>query len=408
MMVLAVKHLSSYVAICSASWTGAMFLWTTPLLVPAVQTALGLTLVEAGALVTVLLTSGGVGLLLANLFMRKTSLRLIAAAGGCAVIGGLAFLGFGSSEPSGLLLAGLVGAGCGLIMSTVDPCAARLRVPERALSVAGATNTVVAAAAFVAIPLTLDHLGARWIFWSHAAMAAVGVPLLLMALPRFRPIRTTRPSADSDTRRALPIATVFLAHTLYSLGMGSYWAFLEAAGFAGGLSAATIGVATSLATILSLAAPIAAAAMGVRFGRAGPLVLGTAAFGVASAFTLIAKGPPAFIVALTLASAGIVFIPGFLGGVLIAFDQTGRSANIATAIGFLLNGAGPALGAVVCARFGLAGLAIVVLALCLGSALLHIWPARLADRLTRAGAPAPRLALEINHVGPTAGTYGAA
>jgi hypothetical protein len=133
------------------------------------------------------------------------------------------------------------------------------------------------------------------------------------------------------------------------------------------------------------------------------------AFGATSAFTLVSKGPVLFILALTLASAGIVFIPGFLGGVLIAFDQTGRAANVSSAIGFLLNGAGPALGAVITARFGLSGLALAVLGLCLGSAALHLWPALLADRFAPGRARAGALSVEINHgAGPPAETYRAA
>jgi len=386
-----------------------MFLWTTPLLVPAVQRALNMPLVTAGAFVTVLLTTGGFGLIFANPLIRRTSLRLIAAVGGLAAIGALTLLGLGGCGVNRFVLAALVGLGCGFIMATVDPSAARLAVPERALSVAGATNTIIAAAAFVIIPLALANLGARWIFWCHAAMAAVGVPLLLRVLPKARFTRPVRPDIGPPGGRASPIAMVLSAHTLYSLGMGSYWAFLEAAGFSAGLSATSIGLATSLATILSLFAPIAAAFMGARLGRAWPLALGTIGFGLTSAATLLSKGALGFTLALTLASAGIVFIPGFLGGVLIAFDRTGRAANMASAIGFLLNGAGPALGALITARFGLGGLAVAVVAMCTGAGVLELWPAFLADRFSRGLKTEGLVAVELDHgMTPRPGSYQAA
>jgi uncharacterized membrane protein YjgN (DUF898 family) len=270
-------------------------------------------------------------------------------------------------------------------MSVVPRFAARLPLPERGFGATGFSNTIIASICFAVIPMVVQHDGPRAVLWLHLVMALVLTPVILVGL-RYPGHPTVVAASLGEGRSALPpVVMMLLGNFLYSVCMGSYWAYIEPAATAAGIAPAASGALVSLATIVSLGGPALAVWMGVRWGRMLPLVLGNASFGASAAATLVAPGYSSYFIALTIASALITFLPAFTGGVLIRLDPTARVANFSSATGFLLNGAGPVAGALMIEHGGMPGLAIGVALLGLGGAVMHVWPALLVDRATGAG-----------------------
>ncbi len=117
------------------------------------------------------------------------------------------------------------------------------------------------------------------------------VPTLLVCWRHFPQNPGDRPAAAAiDWRRlAGPGTAAVLGCCLYFLMIGAVWGYLEGVARAAGLSLEQTGEALSLGLVVSLLGSAAATLMGVKFGRAGPLIV-TGVFQAGSLYLLTKLG----------------------------------------------------------------------------------------------------------------------
>lgn len=373
--------LSRYATICGVAWLGSMFLWMTPSLFLAIQQGFSWSTIDTAYVISALLMSGGIGLLVVNFFVRRFSTGAVTMIGASLELTGLLTIIFSHEFRSAMAGAATAGIGSGFIMSCAPRIAAHLDVPERGYAAAGVTNTILAATSFTFISTLSEAFGPLAMLWLHIGMICTALPLIMIGL-RGR-IEVNIASVVKNVTRPTSWPAVYLmifGHFLYSLALGSYWAYIGPAAKAAGLQPQAAGNIVSAATIISLIGPILAVWVGVKFGRTVPLTIGKLLFGICAAATLIAVSPIQYAVAITVTSALIPPIIAFEAGAIVQLDPSSRGANVMAAIGYFLNGAGAIVGATLMGSYGLAGLAAGVAALCLVSAIAQIRPLRLLDR----------------------------
>src|SRR5579863_2467503 len=117
------------------------------------------------------------------------------------------------------------------------------------------------------------------------------VPTLIVYWWHFPADPGDRPPASAiDWRRlAAPATAAIVGSGLYFLMIGAVWGYLEGVARASGLTLAQTGEALSLGLVVSLVGSVAATVLGVRFGRAWPLMV-TAVFQTASLYLLTRLG----------------------------------------------------------------------------------------------------------------------
>jgi predicted MFS family arabinose efflux permease len=117
------------------------------------------------------------------------------------------------------------------------------------------------------------------------------VPLFLLSLKYFPDDPGDRPAEGTlDWRRlAGPGTAAVLGAGLYFLMVGAVWGYLEGVAREAGLTLDQTGEALSVGLIVSLVGSGAAAATGLRYGRAGPLIV-TAVFQIGSLYLLTRLG----------------------------------------------------------------------------------------------------------------------
>lgn len=379
--------LPRYATICGVAWLGSMFLWMTPALFLAIRQGFGWSTIDTAYVTSALLMTGGVGLLVINLVVRRVATATVAIIGGGLELAGLLTIVYSHGFWSVTAGATLAGLGSGFVMSCAPRIAAGMPVPERGYAAAGVTNTIMAAASFMFAATLSAALGPFAMLWLHVGMICVVLPPVVLGL------RGQRQAGVAEVVRTVTRTTswpavylMIFGHFLFSLAMGSYWAYIGPAAQSAGLTPLAAGNIVSAATLISLVGPLLAVWMGVRFGRTVPLTVAKLLFGACAAATLIAFSPVQYALAITVTSALIPPIIAFEAGAIVQLDTSSRGANVMAAIGYFLNGAGAVVGALLMGWYGLAGLAGGVVALCLVSAVAQVRPLRLLDRADPDGA----------------------
>jgi MFS transporter, UMF2 family, putative MFS family transporter protein len=117
------------------------------------------------------------------------------------------------------------------------------------------------------------------------------VPTLLVSWRYFPQDPDDRPATVAiDWRRlAGPGSAAVLGSGLYFLMIGAVWGYLEGVARSAGLSLEQTGEALSLGLVVSLVGSVAATLLGVKFGRAGPLIV-TGVFQAGSLYLLTRLG----------------------------------------------------------------------------------------------------------------------
>ena len=373
--------LPRYATLCGVAWLGSMFLWMTPSIFLSIKQSFNWSTIDTAYVISALLMSGGIGLLVVNLLVQRLATGAVATLGAALELGGLLTIVFGHGFWTVMAAAAIAGLGSGFVMSCAPRIAKRLPVPERGYATAGVTNTLLAAASFALVSPLADFVGPGAMLWLHVAMICTAAPLVVVGL------RGQGAESVVDVVRTVPrktswsaVCLMIFGHFLFSLALGSYWAYIGPAAQGAGLQAKAAGNIVSAATLISLVGPLLAVWMGVRFGRTVPLTVAKLMFGACAAATLIAVSPAQYAVAITLTSALIPPIIAFEAGAIVQLDASSRGANVMAATGYFLNGAGSVVGAVLMRSYGLAGLAVGVAVVCLISAIAQINPLRRLDR----------------------------
>ena len=184
----------------------------------------------------------------------------------------------------------VVGIGCGLIFAAVVAAIATSQEPDRLMGFGQAVMNLSFMVVFVLIPYTLLWQAQRGLFVGLAALMLVSMPLY-----RLLPDGTNlggKPDSPAPPRNiSARVLIHFIAIIILNLGLGALWGFLERVGVQIGLSAENIGTGLSASTLAMIAGSLFAGWLGIRVGRAVPMLVASLLCGVSARMMMISSPP---------------------------------------------------------------------------------------------------------------------
>jgi hypothetical protein len=177
--------------------------------------------------------------------------------------------------------------------------------------------------------------GAAALHWMPAVTGAVGVPgvfallaglfVLSLLLCRYLPLSIENLSTQSNNVQTQSAAWIALAAGLiYSVAQGAVWQYLELIGERDGLARQTVATAVAFSTLAAISAPLVAAVVGPRFGRAWPLFISLCMTLAALYLLGLSLDARRFVVAACLFQIGWNFSAPYQPALIAACDQSGR------------------------------------------------------------------------------------
>ena len=305
------------------------------------------------------------GLIFAGPLARWSRARTAFMAGAIAVAANLASAFSGSFET--LLVARFVaGAGAGVAGAAGLAAAASARDPDRMFAAVTLAWGLAGAAEPAIIPFATVPFGSTGGFLLVGGVCLALLPLLRWLVP---PCETeeARPSLRTAPNRLLAIVAMF-ALLVFEIGQGGIYTFIEQIGLRSQLSPHQIGVTLTGTGLAGLVGAAAAAALGTRLGRRGPIIVGLTLNIVAAVVLSGSEEPVTYIAMNWLWNAAYYFVVPYTLGAMSALDGLGRWVVATDAIWTLGDGFGPGIAGSLVERGGyeqLAGLGGVTGLICM-------------------------------------------
>lgn len=267
---------------------------------------------------------GGVALasLTAAFWFRRVDLRLAAIfAIGFGIAGNL-LTSWVTDYSELLILRFLTGfLGSGVLYALTLGLIGRVSHPERVIAIAIVLQVASLAVGISAVPLLIEKWELPGVTIGLAMVFCTGL-LLVGRIPRRLQDRKVLEGSAGSTN-LIPVA--FLGSLIvFSIGLGSVWAFLERIGSAAGFELANIGIALAVSGLVGGAGALVAAILGTRFGRVLPTAtaLGLA---ILACVMLATRGDwYSYVVAAAMFNFGWNLTTPYLMGAIAATDHTGR------------------------------------------------------------------------------------
>jgi hypothetical protein len=359
-------------ATIAAVAVGLVIFNAAPVVIGGLVAADGLGEATAANLVTAEFLAIALASLAAAARVERQSLRTLAFLGATIACG--AQLASAFLLPANRVLLGiyfglrvLAGIGEGLLLCAANGALARTRNAARVYAIAMFLSNVCSAVFFDVVPaLQSRSPGSAFLVLSGTLLAALPLLLCLESTTSLKP-RVIEPGGLVFSWLGLSsLASVFL----YSSALGALWAFSELIGTHLGLSREQAGQALALNLVAGLGGAGLAAVVNNRLGYLWPFVTGTAALAGASLVLGLGHSVVGFVAAQIVYGVLYPFTMSLMMAQLAELDSRGRL--VASAGGVLLIGfaVGPAIGAILVQRGGLAPLGIVVSSALLGSGLI--------------------------------------
>jgi predicted MFS family arabinose efflux permease len=150
-----------------------------------------------------------------------------------------------------------------------------------------------------------------------------------------------------------------IAVALIFMGQGAIWTYITLAAKKSGLGLEGLGTVLAVGALFNLLSPLAAERVGLRLGRATPLIFGHSGLALSVLFVACGINAPLFAIGAVGLSFFLLFLVPFVLGTLADLDKSGRSASAGPAF-FTIGGAiGPALGGLIITTAGFGTLGIV-------------------------------------------------
>ncbi len=348
------------IAVIAAGVSAALHLGKLPPAVPALQASLGISLVEAGFLLSLVQAAGMtlgllIGLAADTIGLRRSMLIgllivTLASVGGACVVAGpnavLLLMALRALEGLGFLL--VVMPAPGLIRAVIPA-----GVDKLAMGFWGAYMPLGVAVALLLGPLLIGAVGWQGWWWALSAVSAGAYFWVMRAVPA---VRTRSPAAAagmpnpprwttrlSDTLNASGPRRVSLAFAVYSSQWIAVIGFLPAIYTEAGIPATWTAVLTALAAAMNIAGNLAGGRLlqrGVVPAHLLRLGFGTMAIAGIAAFAQWGHGvdavalPPALrYVAVCLFSLGGGVVPATL--FMLAVRVAPGSATVSTTVGMM-------------------------------------------------------------------------
>lgn len=300
--------------VCAALHVGKL-----PPAIPVLQAALGLTLVQAGFLLSLVQLAGmsvGVafGVLADGLGLRRSLLLGLGVLALASALGGTA-VGAGAL----MLLRALEGFGFLLVVLPAPGLVRQLVPPQRlarAMGLWGAYMPVGTASALLLGPLLIEALGWRAWWWALAALSAAMAVVVLRTVPD--PTAGPRPATllpwTQRLRHTLAAPGPWLLALTFACYSGQWLAvvgFLPTIYRQAGVDPALTGVLTALAAAANIVGNVGSGRL-LHRGWAAPrlLVIGFVTMALAAAVAFAALGQPAGV------RYGAVLVFSMVGGVI--------------------------------------------------------------------------------------------
>ncbi len=264
----------------------------------------------------------------------------------------------------------LVGIGCGLIFAAVVAAIATSQEPDRLMGFGQAVMNLSFMVVFVLIPYTLLWQAQRGLFLGLAA-------LMLVSMPLYRLLPEGANLGGSSDTPALPrnigarVLIHFIAIIILNLGLGALWGFLERVGVQLGLSPEIIGTVLSASTLAMIAGSLFAGWLGIRIGRAVPMLVASLLCGASALAVMTAEALGMYASAVMLYGLAYLFLgPYIIVGMASALDPSGRLAPACGGVMFFSYSLGIAGGGYIADTFSYATIGWIALVGCAVSGML--------------------------------------
>ena len=264
----------------------------------------------------------------------------------------------------------VVGIGCGLIFAAVVAAIATSQEPDRLMGFGQAVMNLSFMVVFLLIPYTLLWQAQRGLFLGLAALMLVSMPLYRLLPEGANLSGSTDPPAPPRNMGAR-VLIHFIATIILNLGLGALWGFLERVGVQIGLSAEIIGTVLSVSTLAMIAGSLLAGWLGVRIGRAVPMLVASLLCGVSALAVMTAEVLGMYASAIMLYGVAYLFLgPYIIVGMASALDPSGRLAPACGGVMFFSYSLGIAGGGYIADTFSYAIIGWIALLGCAVSGIL--------------------------------------
>lgn len=262
--------------------SGSAILFLVPLYLGAMMESLSLTPAQAGVLSGSEYYAIAVTSLLGPFWIRRFNWRNLALFGvAMACVGHIATMSFDSYEliVASRIFVGLFGEG--VLYAISFSVLGETRRPDRSFGIGMAVSIVTTSVIIYFSPQLfslLDRNGLVMVLLGLALVMGVVVPWLPTGSTKsvastVSPARTETGNSKS-LGQLIPILGL-VALALWFIGPGGFWAFAERMANLQGVSPQQIALGFSLANSIGVIGPLAAAALGNRFGRSLPASIAT-------------------------------------------------------------------------------------------------------------------------------------
>jgi predicted MFS family arabinose efflux permease len=319
-----------------------------PLIAAGAADKLGFSASQAGVLSSALTVASGMSALLAGIWVRSLSwvhAAGLALAGMCvSLLAALGVHGYWLFVSLQAAAAFFGSAAFSLGMTIVSDG----HESARSFGVAISAQAAYQIAALWAGPLLLRGSGLDGVLLLLAVPAGLAIPgaRVLPARGRLLP----RAPRASLLRPAMLLA--FTGFTLFFVGAGAYWTYIELLGQAQSITPALIADCVALSVAAGIPGGLLAAAQGDRFGRLPPLVLSGALMVIAALLLRSAGGALVFGVAGVLYYFAWCYSLTYQFSLVNAVDVTGRAVALTGACAFFGSAGGAALAAMLVTPVG--------------------------------------------------------
>lgn len=261
------------------------------------------------------------------------------------------------------LLAGLAGAGYGLVFAASIAAVAAWPSADRIYAFGNGGALVIIVALMSLFPVISARFGGFGPFLGVAITLAALSPAMICF--RRQPIRSTTVNLEVSFRGAGVIA-VLVVWTSFSIGNGAVWSFAERIGHGLSIPPETLALVLSASTLSGIAGTALAGLLARRVKRAAALVVGLVGTGLASLLLAVSTG--LFLYALAVLAYWIFFMFAYSTLLSIAsdLDSTGRVGTAGGGcerMGFAL---GVPLGGLMADHLSLPAVGVVGFVSCVG------------------------------------------
>jgi MFS transporter, DHA1 family, inner membrane transport protein len=314
----------------------------SPVLIEALRQGRGLSEGLAGLVQTIELVMTALTAFALASFATKMPPRRLALIGAVIAAASHMLSSIAEAFPLLLLLRASAGVGAALCLCAANVVLSAQREPDRIYAVGLAISSV---AGIAVLPL-LVYVGSLSDGWGVYAADGVWVLLLLplvallpAKVPERDPSRMSAAGGRLSVQMALPLAAIAI-FTMFSVGL---WSFAGVVAEAANVTTQLFGTTLAVGTALCVVGAWLASAIGTRFGRLLPMLVGMIGTMVSSVVFFSAKDPLVFAASFVAVQSIYAFALPFLFGFCSAVDKSGKLATTASSAILISAALAPAL-----------------------------------------------------------------